>query len=609
MAQSGALRQTLAMPALLPCPLLALGLVLSACATAQHELRLPPRAAGAVSGSELLLGLRGQSLAERERLVLHELSSGNLPAHLRRLVPVTTKATIAGRQRSATFWCTPDYLGVGADRDWFRMPLSPPLAQRLADDHDCLLPTRRMVDAIWQQAADKLPPAPFSPSVYNITAVDTFYLSHQKIESQRRQSQGSLIAGIKKDVVASALIASWPNRVVIYGWHYQNGRPIQPLSKVHTFPHVDYSHGIRLVSRHCLVDGQPRRVEEVLRDPQLHVLFSDEGPIQSWRYPASAQDSLPLRDAFPAAGPQLRAWRHKFKAPRMVPVSPRPPSGDAQVLQVMDPAGGTDSIRVDLGLVEDLVVQATLLCEHRPGLSQDGFERVGIFVRDNAAGAFDGTLSQAGACYALTWDSGDGRLRCLRVKGGQLSDLLPAPRRLPGTAWRRFRLEARGDELRYFVDGEELLRVRDASFVSGACGVGYHEFFRSNANARGTRVDAFWADAPGSLSFALRSDRPGELAFERRRGVPGDIYLTAVALQRGSYPHGWFYGLDPSLAELSFVVQSAHPWFVGRFDAAGRADILARSLPSGLRVHAVTLGVDPGLKLVRASAPRVVQLR
>jgi hypothetical protein len=221
---------------------------------------------------------------ERERLVMHELTTGNVPAHLRRMVPVSFEAVVKGKARTATIWCTPDYLGVGEDTDWFRMPLTPQSAQGIADRLDCVLPTRRMVDAIWRQAAVQLEPAPFSPKHYDITSVATFYLSHSQIELQLGARQGPLVAGIKKDVVISALIGSWPKRVVIYGWHYPSGKAIQPLSKVHHMSYVDYSHGIRLVARRCLVDGAPSTVDAVLADPELHVLLSDEGPVRSWRY-------------------------------------------------------------------------------------------------------------------------------------------------------------------------------------------------------------------------------------------------------------------------------------------------------------------------------------
>lgn len=576
--------------------------LLCACASAPAqwppELALPPRSATAVSGNALLPSLRGLSLADREVVLAHEFAAGNVPEFLRRLVPVTTQASIGGRTRTATFWCTPDYLGFGADADWFRMPMTPTLAQSIADRLDCVLPTRRMVDAIWAQSPVKLAPFPYSPAVYDILSVDLFHQHHLQIESQRGgRPQDLLVAGIKKDVVASALIAGWPGRVVIYGWHYQNGTPIQPLWKGHTFGHVDYSHGIRLVARRMELDGAITTVDAVLADPALCVLLSDEGPFTSWRYPASAAESFPLRDAFPSAGPQLASWRSKFTAPISVATTPPPPSGDATALRIMDPAGGTESLRVEAGLARDVGVEAALLCEFRPELAANGFERIGVFVRDRALGAFDGTLSQQGACYALIWDSHDGRVRCLRANGGVLTDLLPAPRFVTGTAWRRFRVEARGDRLSFFLDGERLLDAVDGTHAQGAFGIGYHEFFASNANLRGTRADSFHADVPSAFTFVLRPGLgTGALELGRSRGVPGGLYFTALTLVPGAFPNGWFYGLDPSHDALIAFFTSGHPAFIGGLDARGEHVFVAAGLPPGLPLQGVSVELDPSLR-------------
>ena len=595
-------------------PLLAL-VLLSGCASVSGQyppgLVLPPRASSAVTGSQLLPHLIGLSLADRETLLWHELAAGNVPAFLRTLVPITTQAVVAGRMRTATFWCTRDYVGLGTDADWFRMPMTPTLAQQLADRLDCALPTRRMVDAIWAQAPVKLAPFPYSPSVYDILSPSLFYQHHQKIETQRgNQARTLLTAGIKKDVVASALIGSWPGRVVIYGWHYQNGTPIQPLWKGHTFGHVDYSHGLRLCARRMEVDGVATTVDAVLADQQLHVLLSDEGPFASWRYPAGTAQSFPVHDTFPAAGPQRAGWRPKFTAPISVAVSPPPPSGDATVLRIMDPVGGTESLRLHAGLVRDLALQADVLCEFRPQLAANGFERVGIFVRDQAAGAFDGTLSQQGACYALTWDSHDGRVRCLKAQGGVLTDLLPTPRLLPGTAWRRLRLEARGDELTFLVDGERLLRVVDTAHRDGEFGIGFHEFFADNGNMRGARVDSCHADVPGALVLQLQPGAsPGELHLRRGRGIPGDTYFTALTVVPGAFPNGWLFGLDPTLNELSAQLSSAHPAFVGVLDGNGAHDFAALGLPRGLSLQGVCLDLDPSLRWMQASPPVQVTIR
>ncbi|MFO1055198.1 MAG: hypothetical protein U1F36_23515 [Planctomycetota bacterium] len=569
-----------------------------------------PRSSNAVTGSALLPSLRGLTLAQREDLLVHELMGGNVPDFLRHLVPVTTSATINGRLRTATFFVAPDYLGIGSDADWFRMPMTPTLAQAVADSVDCVLPTRRMVDAIWAQSAVKLAPFPYSPSTYDILSVDLFYQHHLQIESQRgARPQDLLVAGIKKDVVASALIASWPDRVVIYGWHYQNGTPIQPLSKVHTFGHVDYSHGIRLVARRMEVDGVRTTVDAVLADPQLHVLLSDEGPFASWRYPAIAAPSFPLHDTFPGT-PQIGAWRTKFTTPIAVPTLPAPPSGDATALRIMDPSGGTDSLRIDPGLCADVAVQADLLCEYRPQLAPNGFERIGLFVRDNASGAFDGTQSQQGACYALTWDSHDGRVQCLRVQGGVLTDLLPAPHHVIGTAWRRFRIEARGAQLTFTLDGATLLTTTDTTWSRGAFGIGFHEYFATNTNMHGTRVDTFHADVPGAFCFELRPGLPfGDLELRRTRGVPGDVYFTALTVVPGAFPSGWFFGLDPSLGELGGLFASGHPAFLGRLDDRGANSFTVSGLPLGIPLQGVSLDFDPSGRVITQSLPVAVVIR
>lgn len=260
---------------------------LAACAAPPPpSLPVPPRLPEAASGSQLLERLRGLDLAARERELDPQIAAGNVPAFLVSLLPVDVAAEIDGVRHTGRFWCTRDYLGFGTDADWLRMPMSPPLAQRCADALGCVLPTHAMVDAIWRAAAVKVEPFPFSPKYHDIVSVELFARHHAEIEAQLAGSARSeLVAGCKKDVVVSALIADWPRRVCIYGWHHRDGKAIQPLWKGHTFPHVDYSHGIRLVARAMDVDGVRTTVDAVLADPKLCVLLSDEGPFRCWRYP------------------------------------------------------------------------------------------------------------------------------------------------------------------------------------------------------------------------------------------------------------------------------------------------------------------------------------
>lgn len=573
-------------------------------------LRLPRRSTRAATGSEVRVRLASMNVTQREAMLWHELSAGNVPELLRTFVAVTRRVNIGGRERSVTFWCTPDYVGIGTDRDWFRMPMSAPLAQQVAALCACVLPTRTMVDAIWQHAALKLAPFPYSPAQYDIQSFALFFDHHNKIEGQRSGARSTLLtAGCKKDIVQSPLITAWPNRVVIYGWHYPDGRAIQPLSKVHAASYHDYSHGVRLVSRYVEVDGEPTTVEAVLADATLHPLLSDEGPSQAPRYASSGHASLPVHEGFGAASTRSPLWRHKFTTPTNVTVTPRGPSGDPTALRVMDPAGGTESLRCDVGLVRDVVFDADLLCEYRPEVAGQGFERVGIFVRDRATGAFDGTRSQLGACYALTFDSGDGRVRCLRVASAALVDLLPTARFYASTAWRRFRIEAIGSRIAFFVDGEEMVVATDNTHGEGAFGIGYHEFFQQDALMRGTRVDACHADVPAAFDLALAPVERGVIELQRLRGVPSDLYITVLTVVPGAYPSGWFFGLDPSLQDVLHQVGIPHPVFTGQLDSNGNAHARLGGLRVGLPLQGIALALDPALRTWTASPPRAVIVR
>jgi hypothetical protein len=242
---------------------------------------MPPRPVDAMAGSAFIREVAGLSLDQREARILAEITRGNIPQFLRKCVPVRVSA--AGHH--GRFYCLPDYLSIGSDGDFVRMPMMPTTAQAIAGRFGCLLPTRRMVDAIYAQAAVKLEPAPFSPKEYDITSVDVFWQSHQRIEEQRAgRPLGLLVAGIKKDVVITPQLAARPGKVAIYGWHKPDGQPIQPLYLGHTARWVDYSQCIRLIAGTMDVDGAPMRVVDVLKSPELCGLLSDEGPLDYPQY-------------------------------------------------------------------------------------------------------------------------------------------------------------------------------------------------------------------------------------------------------------------------------------------------------------------------------------
>jgi hypothetical protein len=241
-------------------------------------LSLPPRPAEAPTGSQFLRQIASLSRDDREAAVRQQITQGNLPTFLGSLKAIELAATdSSGQKHTATCFVTPDYLAIGADDDFFRIPMTPLTAQAIADAAGASLITAKLSDDIFRQANLKLSPRPLTK---DREAAATFYEHNKIIEDQRQGSQlGLLVAGIKKDVVLTNRLAEKPRRVAIYGWHYPDGKPIQPLYVGHVDWYVDYSHGIRLMNQQMIVDGQPKIVAEVLKDKDLCSLLSNEGPI------------------------------------------------------------------------------------------------------------------------------------------------------------------------------------------------------------------------------------------------------------------------------------------------------------------------------------------
>ena len=90
---------------------------------------------------------------------------------------------------------------------------------------------------------------------------------------------GQFVSGLKKDIVLTCVLKNDPRyrrNVAIYGWHHPDGHAQQPLFVRHGNFYVDYSHGVRLVSRTCTVDGKEMDIRAILEDPALYRLLSDE---------------------------------------------------------------------------------------------------------------------------------------------------------------------------------------------------------------------------------------------------------------------------------------------------------------------------------------------
>ena len=243
---------------------------------------IPTRPPNAMTGTQFALKTAGMKGRERQEAARQELRNGNIPDFLRKLKPIRLHFQPAkGQALEALVWVTPDYLAIGSDEDFLRIPLTYPSAVMVSNAFDCIPPTRKIVDNVREQATCILEPETMPPGPRMRSS--EYYLEHQRRIRAAREAAGcrlgDLTAGVKKDVVLTNRLFEKPGRIAIYGWFRKSGRPIQPLSIVHGYRYADYSHGLRLVSRTVWIKGEPRSALEVLADPMLAPLLTYEGLI------------------------------------------------------------------------------------------------------------------------------------------------------------------------------------------------------------------------------------------------------------------------------------------------------------------------------------------
>lgn len=246
-------------------------LLLSAWASPELPLRPP------TVGARQLLRAMPPAGRARSKQVADALLAGHIPLADRHLTPIQfTRADRDGVEHQLTIWVTRDYLALGTNADQVYAPLDLPQARRVARELGMILPTPLLSDLV-HGAASMLTPQPIPPDEQMATTGRL--LEHQALLERQGIHGVGLLAGHKKDLVLTAKLSAQPDRVAIYGWHRTSGRPIQPVSLWHGEHYVDYSHGVRLVARSLDLDGQTRDVLDVLADPALAPLLSEEGAL------------------------------------------------------------------------------------------------------------------------------------------------------------------------------------------------------------------------------------------------------------------------------------------------------------------------------------------
>lgn len=236
-------------------------------------------------GTDIVKQLGNTGNSAREQKIAELLEVGALPAFLDTLKPVT----VASGGHTLVYYVMPDYLCLGENSDFFHIPITPPAAKRWMQKHNFWFPTKTMVNQIHSQSELRVKPFTFgslSKEAQKLRMSDTrVYLEHsKKIQSVIGSNFGKLITGHKKDVVLSNGLINNPRNVAIYGWFETNGQPIQGLNfKSHSVEYVDYSHGLRMVSGTCQLDGVETTLQRIWDDPKLCLLIHDE-PLRFQNY-------------------------------------------------------------------------------------------------------------------------------------------------------------------------------------------------------------------------------------------------------------------------------------------------------------------------------------
>ena len=153
---------------------------------------------------------------------LAAILSGNLPPFLRTLVPIALDYHAPdGKTLIVTLFVMPEYLAIGSDRDFLRMPMTLHTAFAVASRMGFVLPTRKIVDAIYRQSGFHFSPEPMTPGP-QMGSTEYYRVHNEKIEAQspaRAGTPGMLVSGHKKDVVISPRLTANPEKLAIYGWH------------------------------------------------------------------------------------------------------------------------------------------------------------------------------------------------------------------------------------------------------------------------------------------------------------------------------------------------------------------------------------------------------
>lgn len=227
----------------------------------------------------------------RDAAILAAIRAGEYDASF---TPITS--TVPGH--SGTFHVFADALKI----DGVRITMSAYLMQTVADMLDCVLPTTKLSDLLFDQRVITLPPHTQTPDA---TMVLTSVMEAQSSWIDQQLAGKSGLAGTLGKVWAISNLfqmnPSTKGKAINYGWHFPAGtsfqgktwakaattdaRVVQNPGWAHAPQEVDYSQNCILVSRHCEIDGVARDILDVFADATLAPLANGDGILHVTRQP------------------------------------------------------------------------------------------------------------------------------------------------------------------------------------------------------------------------------------------------------------------------------------------------------------------------------------
>lgn len=170
-------------------------------------------------------------------------------------------------------------------------------------------------------------------------------------------------------------------------------------------------------------------------------------------------------------------WDAKFGEVKLVDDFTTAPPVKGAIARLLTPGQHRDAAWIGDPDMTDYRIEAWVYCEMRPETSSTiGYERVGIFARDNGTHMGDSkNETEIGFSLTMCFDTDDGSVRAGDVYNGSIGDYRDTRFKLTESGWHHFAMNCKGDTVSYELDGKPFhTQRRVRAHKVGDCGVYYH---------------------------------------------------------------------------------------------------------------------------------------